>query len=787
MELNKALEIVNNGELDMLSDVELGSVRKALGADGKYAKEAAAVDAAIIRFKVEEKLIMANSGNLEKLSKDYKADEETAEALGNINVVDEKGQKVDVAQEVTEAAKLRVEVENAKTPTVMSAEDYNKAVHDEIAKVLGAIITVKHTQNAENQQLENAQKAGEELSGIYSGQQVTVDANSFAAGVSSHVAETAQKNEGLSKRFKNSSFFKGIKKRLSALDGKLENKFGEKYLKAKGIAENLVRQGTMKEAAIGGIVAGAAVATAGTVAAPVASLGAAVYAGWMGYRRLAPVFNRYKEEKKQNKELKFGDFAKANKKEISKAALYGIVAGAGIVAGGLGAVYTATNSGATGLMAAAKTAGTVRTVAMGTVAVAPQAADIVTAKTKEERKKAVKRTVTAGGLFAAVTALGGLMHGNNASAHTPEDPNILNDSDFTNGGDSTLVHPSDSARVDSTFVHPSDSTMVDSTGVDSTDTGATGGHDGADNGAGVDAGEQEITVGAREQAFYTRRLNLVPNSDIMVANVNDGLVELPKGMTPEMAVNLARADELYYGNDKGLQALIDCDQANVDTKAYFRGLADKFVTQAGDPRGMMNYPIDPNYVADPRIHAQVTKIDCEDVKLHRTVSGGHHPVHHAPVHHAPAQQETPHNTPQETVIPPELLEPTIPQEPIEPKIDIDGIGGHIVPDTPAQPVVVPEDHSNMEWGHFRNAAEFDKAVQESGTVLNEGIEVKGTTNGGDHYQHAADMMNKNPDLENAKFDDAGKLVDASGKPVNTKLKGGSIADIIMQLQGGNSK
>lgn len=766
MELNKALEIVNNGELDMLSDVELDSVRKALGADGKYAKEAAAVDAAIIKFKEEEKLVMANSGNLEKLSKDYKADDETAKALGNINVVDEKGQKVDVAQEVTEAAKLRVEVDNAKTPTVMSAEDYNKAVHDEIAKVLGAIITVKHTQNAENQQLESAQKAGEELSGIYSGQQVTVDADSFAAGVSSHVAETSQKNEGLGKRFKNSAFFKGIKKRLSALDGKLENKFGEKYLKAKGIAENLVRQGTMKEAAIGGIVAGAAVATAGTVAAPVASLGAAVYAGWMGYRRLAPVFNRYKEEKKQNKELKFGDFAKANKKEISKAALYGIVAGAGIVAGGLGAVYTATNSGATGLMAAAKTAGTVRTVAMGTVAVAPQAADIVTAKTKEERKKAVKRTVTAGGLFAAVTALGGLMHGNSASAQTPEDPQILKDSDFTNNGDSTLVHPSDSTRVDST------------------DTGVVGGHDGADNGAVVDAGEPEITVGAREQAFYIRRLSLVPNSDIMVANVNDGLVELPKGMTPEMAVNLARADELYYGNDKGLQALIDCEKANVDTKAYFRDLADKFVTQAGDPRGMMNYPTDPNYVADPRIHAQVTKIDCEDVKLHRTVSGGHHPVHH-PVHHTPAPVEpvVPQHEPAADISPDELSELAKP-EPLAPSQEPQLI---VPPEEPQEVVPAEEDHSNMGWGHFRNAAEFDKAVQESGTVLNEGTEVKGTTNGGDHYQHAADMMNKNPDLENAKFDDAGKLVDATGKPVNTKLQGGSLADIIMQLQGGNSK
>ncbi len=758
MELNKALEIINNGELDVLSDVELDSVRKALGADSKYAKEAAAVDAAIIKFKEEEKLVMANAGNLEKLSESYKADDETTKALGNINVVDEKGQKVDVAQEVTEAAKLRVEVDNVKTPTVMSADDYRKAVHDEIAKVLSAIITVKHTQNAENQQLENAQKAGNEFLDIYSGKQVTVDASSFVAGVSSHVAETAKANEGLGKRFKKSAFFKGIKKRLSALDGKLENKFGEKYLKAKGIAENLVRQGTMKEAAIGGIVAGAAVATAGTVAAPVASLGAAVYAGWMGYRRLAPVFNRYKEEKKQNKELKFGDFAKANKKEISKAALYGIVAGAGIVAGGLGAFYTATNSGATGLMAAAKTAGTVRTVAMGTVAVAPQAADIVTAKTKEERKKAVKRTVTAGGLFAAVTALGGLMHGNSASAQTPEDSQILKDSDFANGGDAALVHPSDSARVDST-------------GVDSTDTVAASSHNGADNGSTVvDASEPEITVGAREQAFYTRRLNLIPNSDIMVANVQDGLVELPKGMTPEMAVNLARADKLYYGDDKGLQALIDCDKANVDTKAYFRGLADKFVTQAGDPRGIMNYPTDPNYVADPRIHAQITKIDCEDVKLHRTVSGGHHPVHHAP-------------TP---------VEPVVPQHEHPVNHEPDDLSDSAVSDTPLQPVPqvdtpAPEDHSNMGWGHYSNAAEFDAAVRNSGTVLSEGIEVKGVAHGGDHYQHAADMVNQNPDLENAKFDDAGKLVDATGKPVNTKLQGGSLADIIMQLQGGNSK
>lgn len=72
-------------------------------------------------------------------------------------------------------------------------------------------------------------------------------------------------------------------------------------------------------------------------------------------------------------------------------------------------------------------------------------------------------------------------------------------------------------------------------------------------GEDVAASAHEYTVGAREQAVYVRNLRIVQDSDLMVANVNDDIVKLPEGMTPEMAVNLGRVNLLYYGDDTALK------------------------------------------------------------------------------------------------------------------------------------------------------------------------------------------------------------------------------------------
>ena len=134
---------------------------------------------------------------------------------------------------------------------------------------------------------------------------------------------------------------------------------------------------------------------------------------------------------------------------------------------------------------------------------------------------------------------------------------------------------------------------------------------------------QEYTVGASEQAVYERNLQIVKNSDIMVANVKDGIVDLPKGMTPEMAVNLARVQLLYYGDNTGLRILLDCDEVSkISSTGYFDNLASKFTDSCNDPHGV-GFPKDPNYgYTDPSIYTRSVEVDCEKTILHggRTVT-----------------------------------------------------------------------------------------------------------------------------------------------------------------------
>ena len=114
----------------------------------------------------------------------------------------------------------------------------------------------------------------------------------------------------------------------------------------------------------------------------------------------------------------------------------------------------------------------------------------------------------------------------------------------------------------------------------------------------------------------------------MVANIKDGIVDLPKGMTPEMAVNLARVEYLYYGDDTGLLILKDCDEVSkISSLDYFNHVASKFTDSCQAPHGV-GFPKDPNYgYTDPNIYTSKINVDCDKTTIIGGRTGGHVPAH----------------------------------------------------------------------------------------------------------------------------------------------------------------
>jgi len=239
-------------------------------------------------------------------------------------------------------------------------------------------------------------------------------------------------------------------------------------------------------------------------------------------------------------------------------------------------------------------------------------------------------------------------------------------------------------------------------------------------GEDVAASAHEYTVGAREQAVYVRNLRIVQDSDLMVANVNDDIVKLPEGMTPEMAVNLGRVNLLYYGDDTALKLLRDCDEVrNISSVEYFSRLADKFTDSVQDPHGV-GFPKDPNYgYTDPNIYTRSVHVDCDKTTIIPGRIGGHVPPVTTPVE--PANPTAPVQN-----LPP--IEPT----PVTLRVDPTPIPTHIDPVSVDQPTVTaPEAPGELEQPVLKGVGgngPLDENINSEGARLNTNVGVDGEGN-----------------------------------------------------------
>ena len=152
-------------------------------------------------------------------------------------------------------------------------------------------------------------------------------------------------------------------------------------------------------------------------------------------------------------------------------------------------------------------------------------------------------------------------------------------------------------------------------------------------------------AGAKEMAIYTRNLKFVPDSDIMVANIKDGLIQIPDGMSPEEAVNIARIQSLNYGNKDLLLMLKDCDGNQYDLREVLKNIHDNSWTTVGEGHNLGDMK---DFVGDNCRHGIIKQIDCDgNVKIKvintckPTVYEGTVPQHQHPQGSTPDEPTTP--------------------------------------------------------------------------------------------------------------------------------------------------
>lgn len=700
MDLQEVLTKIDNKELDGMSGAELGKAFILLSDKPEYKRQLKEVAAAInakanedkgqqASEQISEQAFTKNAIELNKYSEQAVLDEESKKALENLEVVTEDGRKVNVADEVNEAAKLRVTTDMVDRKAPLSQEEYNNAVHDEIARILSTIMISKSTA-ADGRSVQEANANAADLANLYNGKKVSVNASFVTNALAVHTGETKQKLSGLKEKFKNSSFFKGMKERLARLDDKLNKKFGPVYTKPKAVVNSMIEQGTMTEAILGGALGGAAIIAAGTAAAVPVSAAFGVYSAWIGSRRISSLANMYKKEKaaaeEQGQKLSFLDFAKTHKKDVVKTALYTGAAVAGIAS----AFYTtaaATIEGAHSLSSAAMHAGAAKLALTGAAIETPHVADFGEAVIKGDGKgawNAAKRMGTAAAVFA-----GTIWAGQELMSQSHSDTLTM---PGENGNDGVV--PSDTTRVD----QPVD------TGVDSTETTDV---NGTDTPVVTDNTMDPIVVGSREQAVYVRNLKLVPDHEIMLANIKDGIVEIPDGMTPEMAINMGRIEQLNYGDSRILQALRGCDDVKINLKDELYNLTKVTYTEIDGVHKLGDH-ID--FRGDPNIRGRIDSIDCDKVKVSRITQPD--PIQEV------EEDTTSGSTP--------------PKPPVK---DPDKIPTQAQQDTSTPPSEeVPNPNSNKEGTsnnkiHVKDSVELEEKFQERGITLNSNGELVNETTG----------------------------------------------------------
>lgn len=632
----------------------------------------------------EEALVRDNLKQIEQLSKvdplsaDNKDFGTTRKYLGNLEVVDGKGKKVDLTPNIIEVAKLKTTADLYNSTQPLTQDVYNQHLRDNIDMGIYGIMMVNNLvkPSATRQSMTEVQNS---LNSILSGQKQTVTATSASSIMGAQIVSLTNFASELSNKFKKLDLVSRFKTKVEEANINLTQKLKDTYVKARTYAQILAEQNVLADVGM------AAVAGFGGPA------GMAAFGAWTYYRRVHPLIKAYKEERQANPKMKnFWQYMGEHRKDTLLAGLY---MGASVVSFGIAgaqvipAITQSATAAQIGTAAVAPLVHAKMAMAAGVVA-ARGATDIAAEWNTENRGKAVKRALFSLGMFGVGYEVADyLAHSHHDTLDMPKgtpvatqpvatDNSVMLDNNH-NGISDYIERPADEAAPIFKPLPWQEAPVADHSGV-------VASHAGTETvvSTGSVAAHHEYTVGTHEQMVYERNLHIVKDSDIMVANIKDGIVDLPKGMTPEMAVNLARVEYLYYGDDTGLLILKDCDEVSkISSLDYFNHVASKFTDSCQAPHGV-GFPKDPNYgYTDPNIYTSEINVDCDKTTIIGGRTGGHIPAH--PV----TTPTTPVTTPIAPATPPAPATNLPPMEatPVSLRVDPAPLPTHINPVDVSQP------------------------------------------------------------------------------------------------------
>lgn len=663
----------------------------------------------------EEALVRDNLKQIETLSKvdplnaenkDFAA---SRKYLGNLEVVNENGQKIDVAPNIIEIAKLKTTSELYNTTEPLTQESYNRRLRDNIDLSIYGIMATNNWVKGST----SAAQTKDNLLSILAGQKQSVSTAAVSGVMAAQVVSLSNFADKLADKFKKLSLASRFKDKVAAANANLKNKLKETYIKARTYSQILAEQGVYKDVGM------AFVAGLGGPA------GMAAFGAWTYYRRVHPMVKAYREEARVNPQMKnFWQYMKEHKKDTLMAGLYmgSSVASFAIAGAQVASAITLSSTVAQAGAASIAPLTQAKALTAAGVVLARGATDIAQAwDNPEERGKAVKRAIFSLGMYGVGYEIADHLaqsHHDTVSTPVSEQPaseNVTPMLDENHNGISDYIERP--AEETAPLFKP---LPWQDNNVAAADTAAVNSAPEAVAGEDVAASAHEYTVGAREQAVYVRNLRIVQDSDLMVANVNDDIVKLPEGMTPEMAVNLGRVNLLYYGDDTALKLLRDCDEVrNISSVEYFSRLADKFTDSVQDPHGV-GFPKDPNYgYTDPNIYTRSVHVDCDKTTIIPGRIGGHVPPVTTPVE--PANPTAPVQN-----LPP--IEPT----PVTLRVDPTPIPPHIDPVSVDQPTVTaPEAPRELEQPVLKGVGgngPLDENINSEGARLNTNVGVDGEGN-----------------------------------------------------------
>lgn len=566
---------------------------------------------------LSEEEFARNAITLNKYEAQTSVGEEFKSVFDRIDIVEgKKSLGVNLSNEVFEAAKLGVSVNSVTDKQPLSQQEYNERLQSEIAEILSTMILTKPVNEKTNEtetanDVTDANDRAKELANIFDPNfkgKVKVSNTVAGATFATYLGRVATKAEELMPKYnkgKNKGFFSNLKDKFNKLDQAVTNKLKQKYQESKAVVTTMIQNGTWKEAALGLGLGATAFLTAGTMVGVGAAAGLTAMTAVQTYRRGKEFWNGYKAAKAKNKKVNFGNYTLDNWKDAAKVVLY---AGA-TVAGGAATYYNY-------LATAAKTAGDAATIAT--------AAD--TAKTASFGKLGLITTATSG-------------------THVADSAAALAKGDFKQAGSSAKkaafgivgmglaywLGSDNSAHANELPAHEAP-TLGDGHGpVNMEEAFAKGLFDANGNAQGdwldVNSNPEAADIasnmadttysvepaGAKEMAIYTRNLKFVPDSDIMVANIKDGLIQIPDGMSPEEAVNIARIQSLNYGNHDLLTMLKDCDGNQYDLREVLKNIHDNSWTTVGKGHNLGDLK---DFVGDNCRHGIIKQIDCDgNVKI----------------------------------------------------------------------------------------------------------------------------------------------------------------------------